>query len=487
MLDSSAEGVREPSTCSNDSVSVRFGPFVFDREFHALHRDGEELVLPLRSLLVLDVLLRFPGRQISRDHLIDEVWRGDFVTDTSLTEAVSRLRRILGDGARQPRYIQTVHGRGYKFIAPLDVAPIRSPALSTVDRAVRVALPRREWLHTAIAAFLLLVVFVWIGVAAFTPGAPLRHPLAASKGPAGGVAEKPKEGTPPLYRLAEVTMSGEPRILYGFPPLPLDDLSVDPIGGRLALSMRNGTGSDVWMLQPSRGVLQRIASGGHFSDPVWTHDGRGLALAHNRNSSIDLMYGELDSEQRMEVLLEAPFDQFPESWSADGRSLVFSERHPETGFDLWLLQQQDDGRWLPTPLVRTKKQEAFGAISPDGRYVAYMSTDEEGPEVFALALERSHQQAPTMVSHGGGRFPFWSAAGDRLHYVKGETVWTLDTDQLDGGMQASARRSTPVAGLHRAAASSIAGRFVVAVLDTTSGAGRARPSTRPAIPGAVVP
>ena len=273
-----------------------------------------------------------------------------------------------------------------------------------------------------------------------------------------------------MYRLAEVTMSGEARAGYGFPPLPIADLSVDPIGGRLAFSMSSGTGSEIWMLHPSRGMLQRIASGGHFSDPVWTLDGRGLALAHNRSSSIDLMYGEPGSGQEMEVLLEAPYDQFPESWSADGRSLVYSERHPETGFDLWLLRQQDDGRWLPTPLARTKTHEAFGAISPDGRYVAYVSKGDHGPDVYALDLGR--QQAPAKVSRDGGRFPFWSTAGDRLHYVQGNVVWTLDTDQLEVGGQHSVRRSTPVAGVYLAAASSVAGRFVVAILDGTRASGR---------------
>ena len=217
------------------------------------------------------------------------------------------------------------------------------------------------------------------------------------------------------------------------------------------------------MLQPQRGTLQRIASGGHFSDPVWTLDGRGLALAHNRGGSIDLMYGEPGSGRQMEVLLEAPYDQFPESWSGDGRSLVYSEQHPETGFDLWLLRQQNDGRWLPTPLVRTEQHEAFGALSPDGSHVAYVSKGEAGPEVFALDLDRP--QGPVKVSRNGGHSPFWSSSGDRLHYLQGGRVWTVDADRLVAGAPPAAGRSTAVSGVFLAALSSATDRLVVAVLD----------------------
>ena len=55
-----------------------------------------------------------------RQELIDSVWKDAFVTDTSLAEAVSFLRQALGDDPQAPTYIQTVHRRGYRFVAPLD-------------------------------------------------------------------------------------------------------------------------------------------------------------------------------------------------------------------------------------------------------------------------------------------------------------------------------------------------------------------------------
>ena len=474
---------QRPAQDPEGAGRVGFGPFLYDLELATLRRDDREIELPLRCLMVLERLLRSAGGTVSRDELLDVVWRGDFVTDTSLTEAVSRLRQALGDEARRPCYIQTIHGRGYKFIAPIDrraTAPkAASPEGPPLDRSSTDRSPTTETAKFAgpatvfrtpkstrwrVAGALLLAGFLaWFGTPPFqTP------PSATPAEVATKVLEDAQRGRErPLVRLAEVTLAGEAPKDYGFPPLPLEDLSVDPVGGRLAFSMAGDQGPEIWMLQPQRGTLQRIASGGHFSDPVWTLDGRGLALAHNRGDSIDLMFGEPGSGRQMEVLLEAPHDQFPESWSSDGRSLVYSELHPETGFDLWILRQQEAGRWLPEPLVRTDEHEAFGALSPDGGHVAYVTQGDDGPEVFVLLLGRP--QSPVRVSRNGGHSPFWSSAGDRLHYLQAGRVWTVDADRLVAGAPPAAGRSTAVSGVFLATVSSATDRLVVAVLDGDPG------------------
>jgi eukaryotic-like serine/threonine-protein kinase len=96
-----------------------FGPFAFDRQSRLLWREGAEIALPPRVLGVLEVLIDRPGQVVARQDLLDGVWKDAFVTDTSLAEAVSFLRQALGDDPQAPRYIQTVHRRGYRFLAPL--------------------------------------------------------------------------------------------------------------------------------------------------------------------------------------------------------------------------------------------------------------------------------------------------------------------------------------------------------------------------------
>src|SRR6476661_5122955 len=101
-------------------MRIRFGPFAFDRDSRLLWRDGVEVALPPRVLGVLELLVERPGQIVPRQDLLGRVWRDAFVTDTSLAEAVSVLRQALGDDPQSPRYIQTIHRRGYRFLPAVD-------------------------------------------------------------------------------------------------------------------------------------------------------------------------------------------------------------------------------------------------------------------------------------------------------------------------------------------------------------------------------
>src|SRR5438034_7895012 len=107
-------------------MRIRLGPFAFDPQSRLLWRDGTEIALPPRVLGVLEVLIDRPGQVVARQDLLNGVWKDAFVTDTSLAEAVSFLRQALGDDPQAPRYIQTVHRRGYRFLAPVTELPDRS-------------------------------------------------------------------------------------------------------------------------------------------------------------------------------------------------------------------------------------------------------------------------------------------------------------------------------------------------------------------------
>ena len=440
---------------------VSFGPFVLDLVDRSLRRNGVEVRLPSRSLLLLVALVRSAGRTLAKDRLIEDVWRGAYVSDTSLTEAMSRLRRALGDPARDPLYIRTVHGRGYRFIGPLR---------SCVSEARRRPRSGSWCMPRSIAAMLALVGVLWIALAYSGEGrsqvpaaraAKPPHPLGswseawpAIGGPARG-SERPR------YRLVQVAGDGAPVSRYRVPPLPLNDLTVAGAGDRVAFSMTREDESDVWVFDPAFGRLELVTDGGYYSDPVWAPGGRALAMAKRRKDSFDLVLRRAGRGGSEQVLLDAPGDQFPESWSRDGRSLIYSERHPETGYDLWQLRQTGHARWTSTPLVRTPAHEAFGAISPNGRYVAFTSADGEGPEVHVVDLESD--RAPLRVSRDGGAYPFWSPDGARLHYVDGDQLRTTTTDAFASGAGAEVRASISVAGLHLAGTADSADRFVVAL------------------------
>jgi DNA-binding winged helix-turn-helix (wHTH) protein len=149
---------------------LAFGPFTFDPANGLLRRADSEIPLPPRVLGVLAYLVARPGQVVARQDLIDAIWKDAFVTDTSLAEAVSSLRQALGDDPQQPVYIQTLHRRGYRFVAPLAPAPHApepdaasgASTLSTADAPVRpsIAFQLLPWSFVAILAGIVIAV-IW--------------------------------------------------------------------------------------------------------------------------------------------------------------------------------------------------------------------------------------------------------------------------------------------------------------------------------------
>jgi DNA-binding winged helix-turn-helix (wHTH) protein len=143
-----------------------------------LSRDGTELPVPPRAIGVLWCLVARAGRIVSRQQVLDEVWKDAFVSDTSLAEAVSLVRQVLGDDPQQPTYIQTVPRRGYRFVAPVvGEDPDPRPNASGAPVATTTVAVERLW--TPWLPFLLLFVAgVVIGLTVMARARPAPPPPA---------------------------------------------------------------------------------------------------------------------------------------------------------------------------------------------------------------------------------------------------------------------------------------------------------------------
>jgi eukaryotic-like serine/threonine-protein kinase len=142
------------------SGSIRFGPFELSLETHELSKGNYRLKLGGQAIQVLELLTARPGRLVTRDELQQKLWADISFGDPQhgLNAAVNRLREALGDSAIEPKYIETVPGRGYRFIcemqpsdAPLNAVPIPVPESKPWPRAVIVS--------TAMVA---VVAFGWV-------------------------------------------------------------------------------------------------------------------------------------------------------------------------------------------------------------------------------------------------------------------------------------------------------------------------------------
>ena len=96
-------------------MRVQFGEFAFDRESRQLWRGREELRLVSKAFELLDLLLSQHPRAVSKDRIRDRLWPKTVVSESTLTSLVVDLRAALGEVAKKPRYVRTVHGFGYAF------------------------------------------------------------------------------------------------------------------------------------------------------------------------------------------------------------------------------------------------------------------------------------------------------------------------------------------------------------------------------------
>lgn len=134
--------------------SVHFPPFRIDFEEQYLYRDEHPVPLRGKTWDVLAYLALHSNRVVTKQELLDAVWPSISVTEVTLSTSISEIRRALGDKARNPKYLATIHGRGFRFTAPEPGSPapnVEAPAmLPFVGREAEVA-ALGSWLRASSA------------------------------------------------------------------------------------------------------------------------------------------------------------------------------------------------------------------------------------------------------------------------------------------------------------------------------------------------
>ncbi len=118
---------------------VRFGRFEADLHTGELHKNGIKIKLQEKPFQILELLLERPGELITREELREKLWPADtFVDfDSSIGTAVAKLRQALGDSAQEPRFVETVSSRGYRFLGPVTRVSQAAPGASPVSERAK--------------------------------------------------------------------------------------------------------------------------------------------------------------------------------------------------------------------------------------------------------------------------------------------------------------------------------------------------------------
>src|SRR5579871_2717298 len=128
-----------------ENSEITFGPFLLDPIQRVLSRGGEPIQIGSRAREILLCLVEKAGEVVSKNELINRVWPRTVVEEGTLRVHITNLRRILGDGRGNIRYVENVTGHGYRFVAPIKrradstLTEVQAPALPIIDEEDGVA------------------------------------------------------------------------------------------------------------------------------------------------------------------------------------------------------------------------------------------------------------------------------------------------------------------------------------------------------------
>ena|ERR1700687_722785 len=156
---------------TRNSVVVRFATFQVDLRSGEVRKQGVKIKLQEQPFRVLTVLLQRPGEVVTREELRNQNWPPDTFVDfeNSLNTAINKLRDALGDSAQNPRFIETLPRRRYRFIAPVisdqqEKSPVPAEESKVDHKQLGKNLGTRRWLIPAMVAVLVLLTLAYVTV-----------------------------------------------------------------------------------------------------------------------------------------------------------------------------------------------------------------------------------------------------------------------------------------------------------------------------------
>ena len=193
------------------------------------------------------------------------------------------------------------------------------------------------------------------------------------------------------------------------------NLEISPDGTKVTVSivdLRTGS-SDVWFMDLASGTRSRFTAGtGDKFSSTWSPDGRRIAFAVENDRGYDIVVRATDGSGEKTVSTNPVENQIPTSFSPDGRFLVINVRKDRR--DDVLTLALDDGPKPPPAAANESVSESMAQVSPNGRYVAYMSDEGGRFDVYVTTFPQPGSR--WQVSQNGGREPRWSKDGQELFF-----------------------------------------------------------------------
>jgi len=395
---------------------------------------GREIEIEPKAFKVLMFLIENRGRLIEKSELLDAVWKDTHVTENALTREIAQLRKMLGDDPKTARYIQTVHTRGYRFIAEV-VVKNGQETNGSAESARTIAAEQGQGDENAPP------IVTPIAVATKVETRPRFGPAVSARVLALGVAlgvlfiaatvawkiyTKPASlpTTAPL-KIAQVT---------SWPGLDVNP-TFSPDGHAIAYSSDHSGSFEIYLkpLSPGGREIQLTADGGQNFDPAWSPDGERIAYFSRKRGGIWIMPALGGVAKQLTTSGSHP------TWSRDGRLIAFQSASTTDlgasamGSSTICIVSSQGGS--PQPVTRQDYPAGSHfapSWSPDGKRIAFLSFDTVSSQVWTISVAGDKLKQITQRDTADKSWPFYSPDGESIYFAVGFVLWKVNLSPQSG-------------------------------------------------------
>lgn len=410
---------------------ARFGTYEVDLAAGQLRKAGLRIRLQDHPFQILRVLLERPGEVVTREELQRRLWPADTFVDFEhgVNTAITKLRQALSDEADNPRYIETLPRRGYRFLAPVTFGGTNGPAApqsaepasangaAKPDLAESGALSFPGWRP---AAHLQLRSVLWMAVLVFLCGL----------GSASWFFLSRPNPRPSWSEVRIAPLNGLPHE---------SDVAFSPDGSQVAFvwSGEPPERVHIYVSQVGAGSPRRLTTSPWWEvAPIWSPDGKYLAfMRFSTDPQVSGIYiaSSLGGSER-KVFPVVPENTTKEiDWSPDGKYLAFAERsspaEPARIFALSLDNLERSELTFPPQGILGDSSPTF---SPDGKSLAFLRDYLDTQEIFVMS---AHGGTPRQVTFDKRIIQgvSWNADGRSFIYSSNRagtpSLWRISTDR----------------------------------------------------------
>ena len=416
--------------------------FVLDLDGYRLERNEVPLALEPKAFELLALMVQRPRHLFTKQEIFDIIWCDTAVTDHALTRVIAQLRKVLGDDSRDPKYIETVPSKGYRWAVPVAVESATPASAGTSEAGPRSAsmaaapgVAGNPFRSHGLAAVLVVSVLAALGIVAMT-----RSDRSGSTTTGVRAASYPHPGTvrQPVQLTTHAGLDVHP------------DLS--PLGDAVAYSSDRSGAFEIYV-RAFGGTSRDTAitsDGGHNVQPAWSPDGRLLAYHAVGRGGIWVIPSRGGLPRQI-----APTGSKP-TWSPDGGRVAFQSDEQlvvtptafgaQHGSTIWSVDANGNDPRELTRLGQPAGGHAAPAWSPDGRHIAFTVFDgAEDDGLWILRLD-TLECRPGLLRSGLYELAF-APDGSALYVTSGEAAILRVPFDASSGTVREPHTLIPIAGV----------------------------------------